>query len=103
MTQIELEQVERDHENRPRESVILPIKLYLAMANCYFGGGPRFREEPKLAHPSINKVPGPVQELPPSEEEVGKLPSITQPVMISRPLPGRPMGAAATELSPPRK
>ncbi len=98
MTQTGLEQVERSSPSSPAPQVSLPEKMYLAMAYCYFGGGPRFRETPAPV-----RTPVPPLELPPSEEEVGKLPSITQPVMISRPLPGKPMGAAATELDPPRK
>lgn len=89
MIQTASEQVEPELSRSSRVSV--PERMYLAMAHCYFGGGPRFRE---LAQsPSI-------AELPSSDEDVGKLPPLSGPVMISRPLPGKPMGVAASELSP---
>lgn len=60
------------------QGVVVPVTLYSAMAHCYYGNGPRFKEEVDPL-PS-QKQAAPVEELPQTDPmERGELVIQTKP------------------------
>ena len=90
MTQPGLEQAERKGDQ-----VTIPERMFVAMSWCYFGDGPRFREQPegpRGTHTAVLASPsGPPE---PNRSELSDEGKLAPPMVLRTKMPGVPRGVA---------
>jgi hypothetical protein len=74
--------------------ILIPLALYHAMAECYYGGKPRFKEV-GIAPPPAQVVQAPVQRNGPTDNELARMMDRMPPEYVPKGFAARRMAEVA--------